>query len=265
MPIHPTALVDPRAILHETVEVGPFAVIEGSVRIGARTRLLARAHILGDTVLGEENVVHMNAVIGHEPQIIPYDGKARATRIGNRNVFREGVSIHCASKDEGATIIGDDCFFMANSHVGHDCHIGNRVILANGALIGGHVEIQDFAFISGNCTIHQFVRIGRYVMFQGLSGAGKDIIPFMLAADKNAVAGLNVVGLRRAGFGRQELGEIKAAFKTIFTQHKSLPRAIEELKAGDFGDKVKEIIAFCEAPTKRGVCNTYAGDQSGEE
>lgn len=262
MSIHPTAIIESGAQLHETVEVGPHAVIESKVRIGARTRVLARAHITGDTTIGEDNVIHMNTVIGHEPQILGYDGKPRRTIIGNRNVFREGVSIHSASKDEGMTRIGDGCFFMANSHVGHDSLIGNRVILANGALIGGHVEIQDFAFISGNCTIHQFVRIGRYVMFQGLTGSSKDIIPFMLVAGgNNAVAGLNAVGLRRAGFSREEMGEIKQAFKILFLQHNSLPRALEELKSGNYGEKVQEIIRFCESPTHKGVCMAYAGDK----
>lgn len=263
MPIHATAIIDPQAQLHETVDVGPYVVIDGPVRIGARTRILSHAHICGDTTIGEDNVIHMSAVIGHVPQITGYDGKLRRTIIGNRNDLREYVTIHCASKDDTATIVGDDCMFMVNSHVGHDCIIGNKVILVNGALVGGHAEIQEGAFISGNSTIHQRVRIGRFAMLQGLTGVSKDVCPFMRATGRNEIRTINMVRLRREGFTPEARREIKEAYRILFGRRTNIPRAVEQLKACNFGAEVQEIIRFIES-SKLGVL-TSSHSAKGED
>lgn len=265
MAIHPTAIIDPRAEIHETAEIGPYAVISGPARIGANCRIWNHAHIGGELQMGEANEVHPFAIVGHVPQITNYDGKLRRTLIGNRNVFREGVSVHWASKDEGATVIGDDCLFMANSHIAHDCRIGNRVILVNGALLAGHVEVQDSAFISGNSVVHQFVRIGRFVMFRGLSGVGKDVCPFMMVSGIDRLAWkINRVGLSRSGFTPQARNEIKRAHRVLFRDGNSVPRAVEILKAGDPGPEIQEIITFIEG-SQRGILRTLTGADSEED
>jgi len=252
--IHPTAIVDPKAELDETVEVGPYVIIEGGVRIGARTRIMAHAHINGNTTIGEDNVIHMGAVIGHEPQDIGYDGAPNRLVIGDRNTFREYVSIHRASSPETETRVGSDCFLMGFSHIGHDCHVGDRVIVANYSMLGGHAEVQDGVNISGGCAVHQFTRIGRYAMLQGLSGASKDVPPFMTAMRVNRVSGPNIVGLRRAGFSAQARREIRAASKVLFREGNSVPRALEKLRQGGFGPEVQEMIEFIEK-SKRGICS----------
>ena len=258
MAIHSTAIVDPKAELHESVEVGPYAIIEGGVRIGAGTRVMAHAYINGETTIGEDNAIHMGAIIGHEPQHAAYDGAPRRTLIGDRNVIREYMTINGSFEDEGTTTVGDDCFLMTSSHIGHDCHVGNKIILANGALVGGHSTIEDGVFLSGNVAVHQFVRIGRPVMIQGGAGVSQDVPPFMIVRSVNAVAGLNVIGMRRAGVTAEARRDIKAAFKIMYRGGNSVTRAVEILKAGGYGAEVGEIVAFIES-SKRGVCWRQGG------
>jgi UDP-N-acetylglucosamine acyltransferase len=264
MSIHPTALVDSTAVVHESAEIGPFAILEANVRIGAGTRVGPYVHIHANVSIGENNVFHSHCVIGDAPQHLAYKGEPRGTVIGNGNVFREHATVHRSFQEEHPTTIGDDCLFMVNSHVGHDSVVGNRVILTNGSLLGGHVEIQDFAIISGNSTIHQFVRIGRFVMMQGLSGSSKDVPPFCMAADKNEVVGLNVVGLRRAGFNTAARNEIKRAFHVLYREGHSVPRALELLRAGNPGPEVKEMITFIEG-SKKGICKFRNAEDVVEE
>lgn len=253
MNVHPTALVDPKAELHETAEVGPYAIIEEGVRIGARTRVLAHAYINGQTTIGEDNVIHMGAVIGHEPQHTGYDGTPRRTRIGNGNVIREYMTINGSFEADGVTSIGDGCFLMACSHIGHDCHLGNEVVLANGAVVGGHAEIGDNVFLSANAMVHQFTRLGRLVMVQGGGGMSKDVPPFVILRGVNQVGGLNVVGLRRAGVSPEARRDIKAAYKIMYRQGHSVSKALEILKQTGHTPEVDEMIAFIES-SKRGVC-----------
>ena len=164
--IHRTAVISGDVELAEGVEVGPFCLIDGRVKIASGTRLIAHATILGHTEIGRENVIHPNVVIGDEPQDIGYTGGPRRVRIGDRNVFREGVTIHRGSEHGDITIIGDDNFFMQNSHAAHDCRVGNSTIIAGGALLAGWVEVGDRALVSGNCVVHQYTRIGRLSMMR---------------------------------------------------------------------------------------------------
>ena len=175
MPIHPTAIIDPRAEVDPSAEIGPYVVIDGPVRVGTGTRVLARAYLTGATVIGRDNVIHAGAVIGDAPQLIGFGGGPTPLRIGDRNVIRENCEVHRASTADGATLIGDDNFLMSHCHVGHDSRIGNRVIVATGAMLGGHVEVADQVFISGNCVVHQFVRIGRLALLRGLSRTSRDV------------------------------------------------------------------------------------------
>ncbi|MBN1867678.1 acyl-ACP--UDP-N-acetylglucosamine O-acyltransferase [Candidatus Sumerlaeota bacterium] len=263
MAIHPTAIVDPQAEIHETAEIGPYVVIDGQVRIGARTRLMPYVHVDGETTIGEDNVIHMGAVIGHGAQVLGKDLEPGRLTIGNGNTIREYASIHRSFVEGGCTEIGDRCYIMGFSHVGHDCKLGNEVILVNGALLSGHVEVGDNAFISGNCLVHQFVRIGRRTMFQGRAGVGKDVPPFMMVAGVNNVVGINVIGLRRAGFSAQARKEIRQAYKILCRSGLSVPNALARLREGGFGPEVQEIVDFAR-DSKRGICG-FRGRRRGEQ
>lgn len=252
MPIHPTAVVDPQAELDPTVEIGPYVVIEGPVRVGPRTRILAQAWLTGNTVLGADNVVYPGATIGGEPQDWSYEGAPTGVRIGDRNHLREHCEIHRATKADGWTEIGDDNFVMSQAHVGHDCRVGNGVVLATGATLGGHVTVGDRAFISGNCVVHQFVRVGRLALMRGLSRSSRDVPPFVIS-DYTAVArALNVVGLRRAGFDRAQIGALRQAFRILFRERTNLSVAMARVEAEVRSAEVDELLAFIRA-SKRGV------------
>ena len=174
-------------------------MLEGAVRIGAGTRLIGHVTVLGNTEIGPDNVLHPNVVVGDEPQDVAYRGGPRRVQIGARNIFREGVTIHRGSEHGDLTSIGDGNFFMQNSHVAHDCRIGNDTIIAGGALLAGWVEVGDRALVSGNCVVHQYVRIGRLAMLRGLSRTSRDVPPFCIMDLTHTLRGINVVGLRRAG------------------------------------------------------------------
>jgi UDP-N-acetylglucosamine acyltransferase len=254
MSVHPTAIVDRRAEIDPSAEIGPYVVIDGAVRIGAGTRVLAHAHLSGATVIGRDNVIHVGAVIGHEPQLIGFGGEPTPLRIGDRNVFRENCEVHRASKADGATLIGDDNFLMSHSHVGHDCRIGNRVIIATGAMLGGHVEVAEQVFISGNCVVHQFVRIGRLALLRGLSRTSRDVPPFCLMDGTHTVRGLNRVGLRRAGLDGTQIRALQQAFVCLFRRRQNLKAALAELEARPMSAEVEHLVEFIRA-SRRGVCS----------
>ena len=251
--IHPSAVLSGEVELAADVEVGPFCLIDGRVRIGARTRLIAHVTILGDTVIGADNVIHPNAVIGDEPQDIAYTGGTRRVQIGDRNVFREGVTIHRGSEHGEITIVGDGNFFMQNAHAAHDCRVGNDSIIAGGALLAGWVEVGDHALVSGNCVVHQYVRIGRLAMMRGLSRTSRDVPPFCIMDLTHTLRGINVVGLRRAGISAGSIRALRDTFKTLFGERRNLTRAIEGLeKDAPLAPEVAELVAFIRQ-AKRGI------------
>lgn len=262
MPIHPTAIIDPTAEIHESAEIGPCALIEKNCRVGAGTKIHPFACIHEGTTIGENNEIHSHTVIGGKPQHLAYKGEPTFTVIGNNNVIREYVSIHRPFHPGAETRIGNDCFFMAGSHVGHDSIVKNRVILTNGALLAGHVTVEDFAVISGNATVHQFVRIGRFAMMQGLSGVSKDVPPFMVVAGVNTIAGMNIIGMRRGGLTQQARNEVKQVFRVIYRQGNSVPRAVQLLKEMNLASEGREILEFIES-SKRGIVSVMRG--KGEE
>jgi UDP-N-acetylglucosamine acyltransferase len=251
--IHPSAVIGPKVELADGVEIGPFCLLDGRIRIAAGTRLVGHVTVLGDTELGEGNVLHPNAVIGDEPQDISYTGTPRSVKIGNRNIFREGVTVHRGSQRGEVTIIGDDNFLMQNAHVAHDCRVGNSTIIAGGALLAGWVELGDRAQVSGNCVVHQFVRIGRLAMMRGLSRTSRDIPPFCIADLTHTLRGINAIGLRRSGFSADAIRSLRQAFAILFSERRNLTLAIEGLlAAGKPSPEVAEIVEFIRA-SKRGV------------
>ena len=254
MSIHPTAIVDPRAEIDPAAEIGPGVVIEGKVKIAAGTKVLAHAFITSNTTIGPDNIIHPFAVLGNVPQDLSYGGEESYLKIGKGNTFREGCSVHRGSKEGSATIIGDSNLLMGYSHIAHDCVVGNRVIMANGALVAGHVHIEDQVFISGNASIHQFVRMGRLSMLGGMARAVKDVPPYMLVGDgDDVIRAINVVALRRAGFGPEVRKKIKRAYKILYRSGLNVSQALEVMEKEELGPEVAHLIEFIRG-SKRGIC-----------
>jgi UDP-N-acetylglucosamine acyltransferase len=253
MPIHPTAVVDPRAEIDPTAEIGPYVVIDGPVRVGARSRLFPHVTVVGDTVIGAENVLFPGVHVGHEPQDLGYRGAPTGVRIGDRNVLREGATVHRGTQAGTHTEVGSDVFLMQNAHVAHNCRVGDRVIVGGGALLAGYVQVGERAFVSGNCVVHQFVRIGRLAIMRGLSRTSRDVPPFALLDGTHEVRGLNRVGMRRAGFDAERIRTVGTAFRLLFGVRQNLGEAVDRVER-ELGDvpEVAEVLAFIRAST-RGV------------
>ena len=251
--VHPTAIIGPEVELAGDVEIGPYCVVSGKVRVGRGCRLKNHVTIFGTAEIGEENIFHPNAVIGDEPQDVHYSGAPRSLRIGNRNRFREGVTVHRGSETGEVTIIGDDNLFMANSHVGHDCRVGNRTIITNGALLGGWAEVGDGAVISGNCAVHQYCRVGRLSIMSGLSRTSRDVPPFCVIESRHELRAINAIGLRRAGMKMKTIVALRKAFYALFNQRQNLKTAIERLlDSGPQIPEVMELVEFIQS-SRRGV------------
>jgi UDP-N-acetylglucosamine acyltransferase len=252
--IHPTAIIHPKAKLDSTVQVGPFALIDDGVELGANCVVGPHVYLTGETKIGANNRFHAGCVIGDAPQDLKYRNEPTRLRIGDRNVFREHVTIHRSNKPDAETIVGSHNFFMVNSHVAHNCVVGDHVILANGALLAGHAEVGDCAFISGNCLVHQFTRVGTLAMMQGGSGISKDLPPFTMLSQGNVICGLNVVGLRRAGFTAEQRLELKRLYRLLFRSGKNLRAALAEARKNFNSAPAKVLLDFI-AEAKRGVCS----------
>ena len=254
MSIHPTAVIDKRAEIDPGADIGPYVVIEGPVKIKRGTRVMAHAYLTGWTEIGADNEIHPGAVLGDAPQDKAYKGAETYLKIGERNIFREYVQVHRGTIPASSTIVGDDNFLMANSHVGHNCKLGNQIVIANGALLGGYVEVGNSVFISGNCVVHQFVRIGDYALMRGLSGTSRDVPPYAIVDWQHTVRGVNVVGLKRAGFDDRRIRAIREAFRVLFRKGRNLSLAIKEIEErGRANDDVLALLEFIKS-SKRGVC-----------
>lgn len=253
MPIHSTAVIHPKAQIAPDVSVGPYTIIEEGVSVGAGTEIGPFVHLLGKTTIGNRCHIHARVSIGDVPQDISYKGAWTGCEIGDETVVREGVTIHRGSQEGTTTVVGQRCILMVNCHVGHNCQIGNDVWLVNGALLAGHVEVGDKAVISGNTGVHQFCRIGRLAMISGMSKITRDIPPFFMAHMDGSCIGLNIVGLRRAGFSPEERAELKAAYKIIFRQVISAAKAADELEKFVVTAPAKQLIEFLRVRSKRGI------------
>jgi UDP-N-acetylglucosamine acyltransferase len=242
------------ARLADDVEIGPFCAVGPGVELGAGVRLLSHVNVTGVTAIGEQTVIYPFASLGTAPQSTAYRGGATRLTVGRNCQIREGVTISTGSEDGGeVTTVGDRCFLMANSHIGHDCHVGNDVVFANGAVLGGHVTVADHVFIGGNCAVHQFVRIGESVMLGGMSGVAADIIPFGFAWGPRAtLVGLNVVGLKRRKFARADLHRLRSAYQMLFFGSGTFAERFERASAEFGGDPVVgKVIAFIRDGGKR--------------
>lgn len=254
MSIHPTAVIDSSAELDSEVEIGPYVVIQGPVRIKRGTRVMAHAYLTGWTEIGEDNEIHPGAVLGEAPQDKAYRGDETYLKIGDHNIFREYVQVHRGTASRSSTVLGSHNFLMAGSHVGHNCKLGDHIVLANAALIGGYVEVGNQVFISGHCVVHQFVRIGELALMRGLSGTSRDVPPYSIVDWQHTVRGVNVVGLKRAGFDQHRIRQLREAFRILFRKGRNLSLAIKEIEAaGKANPDVSALLDFIKT-SKRGVC-----------
>ncbi|MCX7310605.1 MAG: acyl-ACP--UDP-N-acetylglucosamine O-acyltransferase [Hyphomicrobiales bacterium] len=252
--IDPSSRVADGAKLANDVQIGPFCAVGPDVELRAGVWLLSHVNVTGVTVIGEQTVVHPFASLGGPPQSTGYRGGATRLTVGRNCQIREGVTISTGTEDHGElTTVGDRCFLMANSHVGHDCRVGNEVIFANNAVLGGHVSVGDNVFLGGNSAVHQFVRIGEGAMIGGMSGIGKDIIPFGFAfGTRAALVGLNVVGLKRRKYTRADLHRIREAYQMLFFGDDTFAKRVERASTAFSGDPVVgKIVAFIREGGKR--------------
>jgi len=256
MPVHATAIVDAAARIHPTAEIGPFCIIGPDVEIGARTRLMANLFLEGPTVIGEDNVFFPYSTVGVASQDLKYKGERAFTRIGNRNRIREFVTIHRGTQGGGLeTTIGDDCLLMVYSHVAHDCHIGDHVILGNSVGLAGHVTVEDWADVSPFSGVHQFCRIGRHAFVGPYSVIKQDILPYSLtsAQPEVQVYGANSIGLARRGFDKPAIEALQTAFRILTRAGLNTSQATERIKTElPETPELTELLAFI-ASSQRGV------------
>jgi UDP-N-acetylglucosamine acyltransferase len=255
--IHPTSLVEPGAELAEGVEIGPFCTIGPHVRLGAGVRLISHVTVTGATSLGAGTVAYPFCSLGTPPQDIRWDGTVTRLEVGERCIFREQVSIHAGSvKGGGVTRVGSECFFMVGSHVAHDCQVGDKVVLANTVQVGGHAIVGDQVWMGALAGIHQFCRIGRHAFVGAMAAVIEDVIPYGNVNGNHAhLVGLNVIGLRRRGFSREQIHALRSAYLQLFSQDNTFAERLEEVATG-FADNpdVQEIIAFIRADASRALC-----------
>ena len=256
MSIHPTAVIHPQAVLGTGVTVGPLAVIEEGAVLGDGCTVHAHAFVGGHVTLGKNCTVGHGAVLGGDPQDFAFKPQVRSrVVIGDGTKIVESVTIHRGTVDGSETAVGEGCFLMGGAHLAHNVRLGNGVIIANNALLGGYVQVADRVFIGGGCVFHQGIRIGRLAICQGLSAFSKDIPPFVIAAERNGVAGLNVVGLRRAGLGTGERAEIKRAFDLLYRSGKNATQAITAAQDEKWNAVGCEFWDFATAAKKKGLCD----------
>ncbi len=259
--IHPTAVIEDGAQIAATAEIGPFCVISSKAKIGENVRLLSNVTVMGDTTIGEGTVVFPGAVLGAGPQDHGNEFQEGARLvIGKRNVIRENVTMQCGTPkgqnpirgeepEKLVTRVGDDGMFMVNSHIAHDCVVGNNVIMTNNAVIGGHTRVGDGAILGGNCAVHQFCRIGRKAMIGGMTGVTRDVIPFaMVTGDRGRLRGLNLIGMKRSGMDEATVKSITRAYMYIFKSKEDnfetrVTKAKEKYKDNEL---VMEIVTFIE-------------------
>ena len=249
------AIIEKNAFIDPSATVGPFSNIGKEVKIGKNVRVSSHVVITGDTSISEGCEIFPFSSIGTHPQDLKFKGEKTKLIVGKNNKIREYVTINPGTEHGGGlTRIGDNCLFMISSHIAHDCKIGNNVILANNVAIAGHVEIEDNVIIGGNSAVQQFTRIGRMAMIGGMTGVEKDIIPYGLAiGNRSHLEGINLIGLKRAGYSSEEINALNQSVKLIFSNN-LLKDGIEEAKKFSKFKTVKDIISFLEKSEKRPIC-----------
>ena len=257
--IHKTAIVDSKAKISSSVNIGPYCVIGPNVEINENVKIHSHVNISGNTKIGKGNKIYPFASIGNDPQDLKYNGEETKLIIGDNNKIREYVTINPGTEGGGGlTKIGNNCLFMISSHVAHDCQVGNNVIIANNVPLGGHAIIEDNVVIGGNSAVQQFTRIGKMAMVGGMTGVLHDVIPYGLSiGNRNYLQGLNLIGLRRANFNNKDILGLTEAYKEIFAT-KNLSDNLSKLN-GEFKENtlVKDVIKFITKDKKRSICTPF--------
>ena len=254
--IHSSSVIDRKAKIGTNVKIGPFCYIGPKVQIKDNVELVSNVHVEGNTIIGKGTKIFPFASIGTQPQDLKYKGENNILEIGEENIIREYVTINPGTEGGGGkTVIGNKCLFMISSHIAHDCHVGNDVVIANNVPLGGHVTIEDSVVIGGNSAVQQFTRIGRLAMIGGMTGVLKDVIPFGLSfGNRNYLRGINLIGLKRKKYDNKKIMELDAAFKKIFSL-KNLHENLSKINGEYKGNKlVEEVINFISKDKKRPIC-----------
>jgi UDP-N-acetylglucosamine acyltransferase len=255
--VHPTAIISPGAVLAGDVEVGPYCVIGEHVSLAAGVALKAHVVIDGRTTIGERTRIFPFASIGFETQDMKYKGEPSSLEIGHDNTIREHVTINPGTEGGGmVTRIGNHCLLMVGAHVAHDCQIGDHVILVNNATLGGHVVMEEHSILGGLSAVHQFVRIGRHAMIGGMSGVERDVIPYgMVMGDRARLSGLNIIGMQRRGFSRDDIQSLRSAYSVLFGDTGTLAERADEVARRFAGiAPVDDLVAFIRADSSRAIC-----------
>ena len=255
--IHSSAIVSPKAKLGSNVEIGPFCIVGDDVKIGDNTVLKSHVVVEGDTEIGARNLIFPFAVIGVVPQDLKFRGEKSRVVIGDNNRIREHVTIHLGTQDGAmVTRIGSNCLLMIGVHIAHDCIVGDHVILANNATLAGHVEVGDHAVIGGLSAVHQFVRIGQGAMIGGMSGVESDVIPYgTVMGERASLAGLNLVGMKRRNFAREEIHALRGFFKKLFEEQSGgFSERVDGLEKLFSGQLVSEVANFIKSKSSRSFC-----------
>ena len=255
--IHPTAIIETGARLGDGVRIGPYCTVGPEVELASGCELLSHVVVAGRTSIGAGTKIFPFASIGHQPQDLKYEGEPSTLSIGANCILREGVTMNPGTKGGGmATKIGNNCAFLANSHVGHDCIVGNNVIFSNNAMLAGHCTMGDFVIVGGGAGIIQFARIGPHAFVGGMSALENDLIPYGMALGNRAyLSGLNIIGLQRRGFSREDIHSLRRAYRLLFAAEGTLLERMEDV-AVEFSQNtiVQEIVAFIRAGGKRSLC-----------
>lgn len=255
--IHPSAIIDPAADIAASAQIGPFCVVGPNVKLGENVVLKSHVVLDGHTEIGEGTIVYPFASLGSAPQDLKYAGEPSKLIIGKNNVIREYTTMNPGTKDgEMETRVGDNCLFMMSTHVAHDCVVGNNVIMANNATLAGHVHVGDFVIMGGLSAVHQFVRLGEHAIIGGMSGVESDVIPYgRVKGERAHLSGLNLIGLERRGFDKNQIRAMQRAFNQLFGDEGTMDERIETV-ASDFGDDetVAKIVEFAKAKTKFPLC-----------
>lgn len=252
--IAPTARIHPDAVIGPGVSIGEFAIVEQDVTIGARTRLEPYVYVKRWTTLGERNQISAGTVLGTDPLDKNFAGARSYLRIGDGNIIREHYTVSRGTAPESETVIGDGNFIMTSGHIAHNCRIGDRTVIASCSLVAGYVEVENEAFISGGVGIHQYSRIGRLAMIGGNSGVNTDVPPFLLCnGDRLIAKGLNLVGLRRAGFTRPDIQALKTAYRILYRSGLKLDEALQRIEVEVPTEHTLHMVRFIRA-SKRGIC-----------
>lgn len=261
--IHPSAVVDPGTRLGTGVTIGPFCHVGGDATLGDGVTLMSHVSVQGRTTIGSGTRVWPQVVLGGQPQNFTHSGKPTELVIGDNCVLREGMTAHVGSDDShGKTVIGDNCYLMAYTHVAHDCALGDHVVMANGATLAGHCQLGDRVTVSGLTAVHQFVRIGHHAFIGGCSALVGDVIPYGMAAGNKAVLrGFNLIGMKRSGMARSQISAMRQAYRMLFDRGRTIGENAEQVRA-EFADNatVMEIVDFLTDRAKRYYCVPKQGD-----